>query len=371
MNPLSSVMATGFARSVPLCARRSDRSIRQRRGQRCARALWRGVLSNEALQIARDAEIVDLHLDTFIAMRLFGWDLTKRHDVGPLRGNFFGHVDLPRIQEGGLKGAMWSITTNPFRSAAGRWRTFSENLERLKTKIERTDGLGIACTHSDYLAVRRSGAHACLLSVQGGNCFDAAPSLPERLITRVTLVHLLDSAIGATSTPIPRWRAQTGLSEKGRALVQELDRLRIFVDLAHIHPDGFWEAVEVHDRGLPLIATHTGVSGATPHWRNLDDRQLRAIADSGGVAGIIFSANFLRPGGVLGHMQHVIDTVGEDFVAIGSDYDGAITPPRELRDGAAAYPTLIQQMLDRRWSIERIEKVLAKNFLRAFAALRP
>ena len=70
-------------------------------------------------------------------------------------------------------------------------------------------------------------------------------------------------------------------------------------------------------------------------------------------------------------MQHVIDTVGEDFVAIGSDYDGAITPPKELRGGAAAYPVLIQQMLDARWSGARIEKVLGGNFLRAFAALRP
>jgi membrane dipeptidase len=330
-----------------------------------------GVVSNEARQIAERMEIIDLHLDTFIAMRLFGWDLTKRHDLGPLRGNFFGHVDLPRIAEGGLKGAMWSITTNPFRSAAGRWRVFRENLERLKAAIERTERLAIACTASEYREVRRTGAHACMLAVQGGNCFDDAPALPERLITRVTLVHLLNSAVGASSAPVHRWRAQKGLTEKGRALVEELDRLRIFVDLAHIHPDGFWDAVEVHDRSLPLIATHTGVSGATPHWRNLDDRQLRAIADSGGVVGIIFSENFLRPGGVVAHMQHVIDAVGEDFVAIGSDYDGAITPPRELKGGAAAYPRLIQEMLDRGWRTERIEKVLGKNFLRAFAALRP
>ena len=304
-------------------------------------------------------------------MRLFGWDLRKRHDRGPLKGNFFGHIDLPRIKEGGLKGAMWSITTNPFRTAAGRWRVFTENLDRIRSSIERSPGLSIACTHSEYQAVRKTGAHACMLAVQGGNCFDAAPAIPDRLITRVTLLHLLNSKLGATSAPTHRLKAHKGLSDRGRELVKELDRLRIFVDLAHIHPDGFWDAVQLHDRSLPLIATHTGVSGATPHWRNLDDRQLRAIADTGGVAGIIFSDNFLQPGGVIGHMQHIIDTVGEDFVAIGSDYDGAITPPAELREGAASYPNLIQQMLDRGWRTERIEKVLGKNFLRAFAAMRP
>jgi membrane dipeptidase len=330
-------------------------------------------VSAEAQQIARDAEMIDLHLDTFIAMRLFGWDLRKRHGPGRLDGRFFGHVDLPRLAEGGLKGAMWSITTNPFRSADGRWRAFLENVEALRSTIERSNGsLAIARTYSEYKEARAKKAHACMLSVQGGNCFDAAPSLsaiPDRLITRVTLVHLLNSRVGATSAPFHRVRSRKGLSDWGRDLVQQLDRERIFVDLAHIHPEGFWDAVEAHDRSLPLIATHTGVTGVTPHWRNLDDRQLRAIADSGGTAGIIFSTNFLGPG-VLAHMQHIVDTVGEDFVSIGSDYDGAITPPHELRSGASAYPILVQQMLDARWSTARIEKVLGGNFLRAFAQLR-
>jgi membrane dipeptidase len=329
-------------------------------------------VSKEAIEIAQRAEVVDLHLDTFIPIRLFGYELDERHGIGPLGGNFFGHIDVPRMIEGGLKGGMWSITTNPFRTARGRWRAFNENLARLRSIIERTDGLGLAATHTEYRAVRRSGVHACMLAVQGGNCFDAAPEGPiDRAITRVTLVHLSSSAIGATSTPTHRFRREKGLTRWGRELVRRLDAARCFVDLAHIHPAGFWDAVESHDRTLPLIATHTGVSGVTPHWRNLDDRQLRAIADTGGVVGIIFSRNFLGPTGVLGHMKHVIETVGEDFVAIGSDYDGAITPPPELRGGAAAYPRLIQQMLADRWSIDRIEKVLAKNFLRAFAALRP
>src|SRR5262245_32563558 len=128
-------------------------------------------VSEEARQIARDAEIVDLHLDTFVSMRVFDWDLTKRHDTGPLGGKFFGHVDLPRLAEGGLKGAMWSITTNPFRTARGRWRVFTENLRRLRGTIERTPELALASTHAEYRAVRAKGAHACMLAVQGGNCF--------------------------------------------------------------------------------------------------------------------------------------------------------------------------------------------------------
>jgi membrane dipeptidase len=73
---------------------------------------------------------------------------------------------------------------------------------------------------------------------------------------------------------------------------------------------------------------------------------------------------------VIDHLEHVIDVVGEDFAAIGSDYDGAITPPRDLRSGES-YPLLVAEMLSRGWSTGRIEKVLGGNFLRAFRELRP
>src|SRR5262249_20742595 len=154
--------------------------------------------------------------------------------------------------------------------------------------------LRVARTLSEYRTAKESGAHACMLSVQGGNCFDAAPegarAIPDRMITRVTLVHLTNSRLGARSAPVsilPR-KSKRGLSDSGRELVRALNEGRIFVDLAHIHPDGFWDAVAVHDPSQPLIATHTGVTGVTPHWRNLDDRQIKAIADTGGTIGIIY-----------------------------------------------------------------------------------
>ncbi|MCK6550083.1 dipeptidase [Myxococcota bacterium] len=339
-------------------------------------------ISDEARALARDAEIVDLHVDTFIPIRAIGYSVLKRHGPGLHGGRFFGHLDVPRMRDGGLKGAMWSITTNPFRTARGRWVTFQKNLARLRAVVDGSGGaLAIARTSSEYREVRARGAHAVLVSVQGGNAFDAAPgsarAVPDHLVTRVTLVHLTSSAVGCTSTPLSWLRRDRGLGPVGRELVRALNDARAFVDLAHIHPDGFWDAVEVHDKSQPLIATHTGVSGVTPHWRNLDDRQLRAIADTGGTVGIIFSKHFLRrPGGpsdgqmVIDHVAHVIDTVGEDFVSLGSDYDGAIIPPWDLKSGDS-YPRLVQHMLDRGWGDRRIEKILGLNFLRAFGLLRP
>lgn len=346
-----------------------------------ARADKLGV-STEAIQLALGCEVVDLHIDTFIPVRLFGYDPFKRHEPGLLMGRHFGHLDLPRMQDAGVSAGLWSITTNPCRSKAGRWSTLLKNLEDFQTLVRGSEGqMEVASTYSEYMEVRSRKAHACLISVQGGNCFGGAERGPEdipgKLITRVTLIHLTNSHLGTSSTPLSWLRRNRGLSQQGCELVHRLDSERIFVDLAHIHPDGFWDAVREHDASLPLIDTHTGVSGVTPHWRNLDDRQLKAIADTGGVIGIIYSAFFLKGAHghkdgqmIIEHMQHVIDVVGEDFVAVGSDYDGAILPPPDFRSGDS-YPKLVQLMLDRGWSPERIEKILGKNFLRSFQQLRP
>jgi membrane dipeptidase len=339
-------------------------------------------VSREAFDLASSSEIFDLHIDTFIPPRLWGYDPLKRHGKGLFRGRFFGHLDLPRIAEGGLSGAMWSITTNPFRAPESRWRTFLRNLESLQALSANSSGkMAIARNYSEYKAVRANGAHACLPAIQGGNALEAAPlgalSIPDKLITRITLVHLTNSCYGVTSSPLARKRRDEGLAESGRELVEQLNEARIFVDLAHINPAGFWDANEVHDSSQPLIATHTGVVGVTPHWRNLDDKQIKAIAVTGGTVGVIFAAQFLgRPKGpkdgemVVEHLSHIIDVAGEDHASIGSDYDGAITPPLGLRDGLG-YPRLVQKMLDRNWSDERIRKLLGGNALRALRLLRP
>jgi membrane dipeptidase len=338
--------------------------------------------SAEALALTRSCEIVDMHVDTYIPARLWGYDPMSRHRGGPLGRRHFGHVDLPRAVDGGLGAAMWSITTNPFRSAAGRWRAFQGNLRNLRALVAASGGrLAVARNHSEYVEARAAGAHVCLISIQGANALDAAPdglaSVTDDLMVRTTLVHLTNSTLGATSSPFHAGRRNKGLSEIGRRFVEQSNQLRVFVDLAHIHERGFWDAVDVHDRSQPLLVTHTGVDGVKPHWRNLSDRQVKAVADTGGTIGIIFQAGFLaRPGGprngamVVEHMEHVIQMGGEDCVSVGSDFDGAIVPPRDLA-GADTYPRLVQHMLDRRWSEGRIRKVLATNFLRCLRELRP
>jgi membrane dipeptidase len=275
------------------------------------------------------------------------------------------------------------VTTNPLRGAKARWAAFERNLERLQRDVARTDGaLRIANNYADYLRARADGAHVVLPSIQGANALQAAPAGPASiagdLIVRATLVHLTNAVYGPTSSPLGLGSRDDGLSSAGFELVEQLDQQRIFVDLAHIGHRAFFDACAAHDPQLPLLATHTGCAGVRPHWRNLNDDQLRAIAATDGVVGIIFQAAFLRRAGgprdvdmVVEHLTHVRDTIGARAVGVGSDYDGAIVTSADLRDGATGYLRLTDALLRAGWRHDDIIAALGGNFLRALKVMRP
>src|SRR5690606_26382431 len=178
-----------------------------------------------------------------------------------------------------------------------------------------------------------------------------------------------------TSSPASRLGGRSeGLTHFGREDVRKLDEKKIFVDLAHIGRKAFFDAVEVHDRTKPLIVTHTGVEGVHPHWRNLTDDQLRTIAETGGTIGVMYQKSFLGRGEVtsrtvVDHLEHIVKVVGEDHASLGSDWDGAISPPADLAT-PEMLPNLVEEMLRRGWSPERVRKILGGNFLRALKMLR-
>jgi membrane dipeptidase len=350
------------------------------RDHRADPAAWAAELgvSKEAVELYLACDAIDLHLDTFIWTRLFGYDLRRRHGTGLFDARFYGQVDLPRVREAQLAGATWVITTNPFRPAAQRPEILAANLARLRAIFASVpDEAAVVRNVAEYRRARAEGRHAAFLGVQGGNAFDrderALDVLDDGWIVRVTLVHLSSSRIGTTSAP---GGGSGGLTGFGRDLVRRLDERRIGVDLAHVSRRGFFDAVEAHDPGLPLLVTHTGVAGVHRHWRNVDDEQLRAVAATGGTVGVMYQSSFLgepswsgRSEGVLRHLQHICDVVGEDFASLGSDWDGAIVPPRDLKT-PLDLPRLVEGMLRRGWSETRVRKILGGNFLRVVEALR-
>lgn len=343
-----------------------------------ARATRLGV-SFEAVELLDDADFVDLHLDLEVPVRLYGYDPMVRHEPRARPAIWFGHTDLPRLREAELTGVMYDIATNPIRPAANRLATTLRNVERVVARLESVgEHFGVARTRTDYDRITAEGRTACMITLQGANAISADHTVLDgplgQTLVRMTLVHLTTSDLGGTSSPLGR---DQGLTEQGRLMIERMNANRVFVDLAHAGEKTFWDALEAHSKDLPPIVTHTGVRGVRDHWRNLDDDQIRAIADRGGCVGIMYQSNFLEPvltwgrrASILDHLEHVISVAGEDVAAIGTDYDGMIIPPADLPD-VTHHALLVQDMLDRNWSEQRIRKVLGLNYLRVFAELRP
>ncbi len=331
-----------------------------------------------AIELYRESDVIDLHIDSFIWQRTLGYDLTKRHRP-PLWGALLGQVDFPRILEAEISGATWVITTNPFREAGDRARAFEQNLNELTRTFELVqERFRVVTSASEYDAARAEKKHAAFIGVQGGNALDVSLADLSRLcdgrVLRITLVHLSSSRIGSTSSPL---RARdTGLSAFGGKVVELLNERRVLVDLAHISERGFWAACDAHAKQIPFLVTHTGVSGVHRHWRNLDDSQIRAVARSGGVVGIMYHAPFLgdlpwagRVDTVARHLEHVFRVAGEDTPALGSDWDGSIITPRDMPT-CLELPRLVAALLARGLPERAIKKLLGQNFLRVVRDVR-
>ena len=316
--------------------------------------------------------MVDLHVETFVWTRLFRYDMASRHGPGPLHARYFGQADLPRLREAGFSAVVLSIATNPARRPGTRTATLLRNLARLQR---------VTTPASTSTSGTEMKPFTTYLAVQGGNAFDSAADVrlvPDGAILRVTLMHLTDSRLGATSSPLGRSRGRGGLTAEGRAVVEALNERRILVDLAHASRPTFFDSLDALDAcrpALPPVVTHTGISGVRPSWRNLDDEQIRAVADRGGVIGVMYHRGFLgRPSWTVGaeaivrHLEHAIAVGGEDIAALGSDWDGMIVTPRDMPT-CLELPVLVDRMLARNWPEDRIRRVLGVNALRVIATV--
>ncbi len=336
-------------------------------------------VSREAIDLYAACDTIDLHIESYLWTRLSGYDITRRHGHGLLGARLYSQVDLPRLLEAGMTGGVWSIVTNPSRARRSRTAVCLKNLERLRRILSAHDELAVVTDHAGYVAARAEGKVACWLAVQGGNGMDSEPvdlaQIPDRLVSRITVVHMLRSTLGTSNSPMDS--GEGGLTRLGRDYVAQMNDQRILVDLSHISVPGFWDALQVHDPAQPAIVSHTGVCGVHDMWRNIGDDQIKAIAGTGGVVGIIFHSLFLD-GSWLGtsserlvdHMEHVINVAGEDAVALGSDWDGMIVTPRDMKT-VLELPVLVQRMLDRGWRSERVQKIMGGNYLRVMKAIRP
>jgi membrane dipeptidase len=307
-------------------------------------------------------------------MDQLGYDLVMRHDPMPRRIGVLGHVDLPRMREGGVAGQFFSFWTAPYPER-GCARSVVNQLDALDDAIARHPGeLAWTRTGAEVRAAKAGGRIAALGGIEGGHALEGELSAIEPFARRgvryLGLLHFSANAIGRPAKGRGTDHA-AGLTGFGREVIRECERCGVIVDLAHINRRGFFDALAVARR--PVMVSHTGVLGVHQHWRNIDDEQLRAVADRGGCVGVIFARRYLGSASieaVVDHLLHIIDVAGDDLPALGSDFDGFVVPPEGLED-IAALPNLTVALSRRGVAPRVLEKILGGNVLRVLDAVPP
>jgi membrane dipeptidase len=328
----------------------------------------------DARALHDELPVMDLHADTPKLMSRLGYDLMARHRPPASRINYAGHVDVPRMREGGLGAQIFGMWTFPYPER-GCARDTHRQLSTLADVVARhPDTLALAPTAEAIRAAHAAGKIAVLAGIEGGQALESKRANVEvfarRGVRYIGLLHFSANALGCPARGSGEDAGQ-GLTGFGRDVIREMNRLGVVVDLAHINRKGFFDALSVTT--APVMVTHTGVVGVHEHWRNIDDEQLRAVAENGGCVGIIFAPRFLGAGGidaVCDHILHILKVVGADVPALGSDFDGFVIPPRGLED-VAALPRLTAALAARGVDQTTLKKILGENALRVLADVPP
>ena len=323
---------------------------------------------DEARALHAEVHVLDLHADTAKLMDKLGYDLAARHERPmPKAVNLFGHVDLPRMRDGGMAGQFFSFWTTPYPER-GCAKAVTRQLDALDAAMAKhPEQLAWTRTGADVRAAKAAGQIAALGGIEGGQALEGdletIEAFSRRGVRYLGLLHFSQNAIGRPAKGRGS-DASAGLTAFGRDVVRECERCGVIVDLAHINRQGYFDALELAT--VPPMVSHTGVLGVHEHWRNIDDEQIRALADKGGCVGIIFSRKYLGSASidsVVDHLLHVIDVAGDDVPALGSDFDGFVVPPEGLED-VAAMPNLTVALSRRGVSPRVLEKILGGNVLR-------
>ena len=315
--------------------------------------------------------ILDGHEDFITAI--------PRQDRDFLEESETGHVDWPRAQKGCLGGTFVSIYLTDQQAELNAVGYAMKEMDDYLRICDRSEGQVRAVRSVAELdRALDEGAFAGIIHFEGADAISY--SLKELRVfyeagLRSLGVTWSRSTIFGYGVMFRGPQPEQGLTDAGFALVEECNRLGILLDVSHLNPAGFWDLARASQR--PFVATHSSVKAISPHVRNLDDDQIKMIAEKDGTIGINFANSFLRPDMgreddtpldlVVSHFEYIVDLVGDRHVSFGSDYDGTGVP-RDLKD-AAHLPVLLREFKRRGWSDDRIERVCNGNFRRVLSAV--
>jgi membrane dipeptidase len=330
--------------------------------------------------------------------------LTREDHAGIAGGRDGGHLDLPRMREGGMRGGIFAVFTPtpgdddgldlsggeddvfakplagevPHEVAAADATAVAGRLARL----DREGLLTVARRIGDFDAAFADGAPppVAVLHLEGAEAIDPGlEALEHWYAAGLRSLGPVWSRANAFATGVQFAFPSSpdigpGLTGAGRALVGACAELGILVDLSHLNEAGFWDVAKLEPG--PLVASHSGAHAVAAASRNLTDAQLDVIAASDGLVGVVFAAPFLRPDFaddpdtplalIAGHARYVAERIGPRHVALGSDFDGA-TIPAELGD-VAGLPKLVAALVEAGFDEEELADLCWRNWRRVLDA---
>lgn len=362
------------------------------------------------LQLHYDAILVDTHND-------FIW---KVFDKGAVFGqhNGFTQSDLPRFRSGGLDVQVFAVWI-PINKLSRSYSFVMSQIDRLKNiESENVSDLEFAKSYDDIIRITNGKKICGLIGIEGGTAIeknlDNINTFFENGVRYIGLTWNNSNGISTSARDETERGKQGGLTDFGLQVVKRMNEVGMLVDVSHLSEAGFWDVME--NTSSPIIASHSNCYSINPHFRNLTDDQIKAIAKNGGYIGVNFYDKFLDKdadmnrtmnayekysaeldrlneeygddliryneerdkflsdksilGGtsiekVIEHIDYIKNLAGIDCVGIGSDFDGGITPPNELYD-ASTYPEITKRLVEKGYTSEEIKKVLGGNFLRVF-----
>lgn len=368
----------------------------------------------EVRRLQRDAILIDTHNDAPMRTRA-GFDIGKTAA--------FGDTDLVRLRAGGLGAQFFSAYVPASMVAANQSAHRAlEMIDTIRHDIvaRHPNRFVLALTAADIVEAHRAGKIAALIGIEGGHAIEDSLRLLRDYyalgVRYMTLTHSNTNGWADSSGDIRKAgvKHHGGLTEFGRSVVREMNRLGMLVDVSHVADDTFWDVMETSS--APVIASHSSCRALTPELRNMTDDMIRAMAKKGGVIHINFACSFLtrQPavnearkalqkktaarlrsksseehevtlmvktelergkgvpvpatiGDVLAHIDHVVKIAGVDAVGLGSDFDGIDCAPAGLED-VSKYPNLIRALLEKGYRPEHVKKILGGNTLRVLRA---
>lgn len=319
---------------------------------------------NTALQTVHDACIVtDMHNDILLKMaRNSSYHLGDLHD--------FYHTDIPRLQKGGVDIQLFAIWVSP--SSSNHYSKAMDQADIFNKEMSlNTSTIGKAGNEAGAIAIIEDKKIVGVLAAEGGHVIENSITKLKNLYNEgvryltITWNETLDWAVSSSDPQ----STSKGLSSFGRRVIRTMDTLGMMIDVSHTGIKTIEDILATTKN--PILATHCGARGLVNSRRNLYDNQIEAIAEKGGLIGVPFCPSFLNSSGradiddVIDHIDYIALVAGIDHVGIGSDFDGISDTPKGLED-VSTFPALTLKMLERGYTLEDVEKVLGKNFLRVF-----